>query len=118
MTGTQDQALPTKYSWRKCSACHEPYQAYVAMKYCPKCRVERMRRGSISDHERREAYHDHQLQRKKHDSAWHEIVGDWRVVDEHGVEVWASDLAERYRSELRRRRTGDYRTRQSRSFSR
>lgn len=35
---------------------------------------------------------------------------DWRVIDENGKEVWALDLAQRYRKELIRRKTRDWTT--------
>lgn len=33
---------------------------------------------------------------------------DWKIIDENGREVWAKDLAARYRSELMRRADGDW----------
>lgn len=118
MTDSQDRELPTKFEWKECSSCHERFQAYVAMEFCPRCRMERLAMGSTPDYDLlKRAYWDYQHHQKA-SNEWHEMVGDWRVIDEHGVEVWARDLAERYRSELRRRRTGDFQTQRSRSSSR
>jgi hypothetical protein len=119
MTSSADQELPTASKEMRCKDCGETFEAFVAMLYCPKCRVRQHGAQPYYDGTESIWYRDKDQEKAKQDShLWHEMVGDWRIKDEYGEEVWAADLAERYRNELRRRRTGDFRNRRSRFSSR
>lgn len=100
------QAQYTIPSWKTkrkpCKACGMLFKAEVAMLYCMNCRVDLLSLEATH----KAPYTAQEIkdwEYKRRDEV------DFRIIDENGTEVWASDLAERYRSELRRRQRYDFR---------
>lgn len=111
MTDSPNHRPNRRFRWKHCRDCGDRFEAYTAMFYCPKCREERHPTTHSSKTKEKwwRGYKDRPLADVEREEF------DWQLLDEHGAEVWASDLAERYKSELRRRRQGDYRNQHSRS---
>lgn len=94
-----------------CVECGEPFQYQplrldgidVPTHYCPGCRVKELSldrdRGSAvwRESEQREAEAFAALLEKE------SHYGDWRVIDENGDEVWARQLAKKYRKQTKPR---------------
>lgn len=72
------------------------HQAFEEQERCPRCRaLQLMLDGKRGD--AKELFKAMRIQ-----EAW-EVANrhtyDWRVIDENGKEVWAADLARRYRAD-------------------
>lgn len=88
--------------------CGKSFFAHPGLTLCPRCRRRQLRieRGWNLAEMEREQRELAILMRSQPREEW-----DVRIIDECGREVWARDLAKRYRAELGARAGGDYRQR-------
>ncbi len=93
---------------KRCLDCFSP--AFAEQLYCAKCRRVMVAAEDAS------IYKERLLEQSKGEISLYmdtKIRDHWdiRIIDEVGREVWARDLADRYRKELNARRKRDYRER-------
>lgn len=107
-----DETTTTDAREHRCKRCTGRYMAVplyigndlVPNDYCPKCRVARLAEANESTYNaaalRRELG---EIEAFKRLLEAEEHKTDYRVIDENGVEVWARQLAKRYRKQTKPR---------------